>query len=1127
MKGILHIICTVLLAFTFIQKVKAQNSSVLSSGSWYKLAILEDGPYKIDNTLLEEMGIDLEGLDPKKIAIYGNAYNGILPQSNEADRPVDLIENSIFVKGQSDGKFDANDFILFYGKSPNHLSYSQSTNQFQFEKNPYTDTAFYFLTIKDTNGLRTPTVATIVDENIATTRTYQKLEIHELEENSIVDSGREWYGERFNSSNKSHSISFDTDEIVNESDIQVFTSLLSGSSSSSSFDLEANGSKLGTIQMTPVSTNKYTPRADTQSDTFTISSSSVNVSNGLNLNFKFNNESISEGYIDYVYVQLQKKLDLNQGSIQWFRSNSSGTQAFELSGGSSTTRIWDISSPTSVSNIQVEESNGTVLFESENESTSYVAFNEGQELSPIFIKKINNQNLHGLPAADGIIITHPNFLPSANRLAEFRLAFDGMQVEVVTVDQVFNEFSSGMQDVSALRDFIKFQYDKYDQLKYVLLFGDCSFDYKNRSIDMTNYVPVYESRNSLDPLESFSSDDYFGFMSDDEGEWVETEAGDHTMELGIGRIPIQTNEAGEAVVNKIIRYQTNPLGYGKWRNKITFIADDGDSNIHQMDADKMSKYVDTTRQELNINKVYLDAYVQTQNKSPQASDAFLSALSDGNLIVNFTGHGNEGQLTGEDIFNELMIDDLSNNLLMSLFVTATCQFGNYDYPNRVSGGEQMVLLPYGGSIALITAARPVYANTNYKLNEAFYFSAMQKVGGKFKRLGDMIKETKNNSLVGPGNRNYALLGDPMMRISFPEQTVKLTAINGKTLDELDTLKAFGKYTISGEIQTNETLDSKFDGVVTLTAYDKPTKFQTRGDQSTKQTFEIRDVLLFQGKATVSEGQFEIDFIVPKNINYSFGEGKLSFYAINNLSTSDAHGAFAEVIVGGSEKVTNPDRSEPEISIFLNDSTFQSGQTVGPSPLLLVHLKDESGINISNIGFGNELLLYLNDNEPVPLNEYYEASLDTYQEGWIAYPLEDLEPGRYELSIEASDIHNNVATEQIEFFITKENGIKLTNVISYPNPILPDVDQTTVRFDHDRLGEDLVAYLTLTDMRGQEIYTQTYRFDNVSNHSLELVWNLNTIGITGVRKGIYIYQLKVQSRVDGSSGEVFRRIVIMN
>lgn len=1113
-----------MLLFTCTQDALGQNSSVLASGQWYKLAVLEDGPYKIDYSLLIEMGLDPGSIDPKKLAVYGNSYNGMLPQANDENRPNDLTENSILVFGESDGTFDTGDYLLFFGKSSDHLSYDLSSDSFQFERNVYSDTAFYFLTIQESDGKRMGEANQPVN-GVPVSDTYFQLQTHELEENTIISSGRNWFGERFTSSERMQTIEFSADGMVSDSEIFLYVGLMSRSAESSSFDLSLNGQGLGSIAMDPISSGTYVTQADVKIDTLSINGSSLNNLDNLSLQLTFNEPGISDGYVDYAHLRSEKRLDLASGVLNWHKT--SGDQAFKISGTTASTQIWDISDPTEIKQVAVASGSGDLSFGTTIETQHFLAFNEGQEEAPQFVGQVANQNLHGLPAADGIIITHNNFLVSARKLADFRLVNDGLLVEVVTVDQVFNEFSSGAQDVTAIRDFIRFQYEKYGQLKYVLMFGDCSFDYKDRSINSTNFVPVYESRNSLHRLWSYSSDDYFGFMSEDEGEWIETSAGDHTMEIGVGRIPIQTNEEGEGVVNKMIRYQTNRLGYGKWRNKMTFIADDGDNNIHQQDAEKMAAYVDTTRAELNVNKLYLDAFEQNQNKSPKASEAFLKAISQGNLIVNFTGHGNEGQLTHEDIFNEFMINDLSNNILMSLFITATCQFGNYDDPNRVSGGEKMVLLPYGGSVALITATRPVFSNTNYQINEAFYFSAMEKLDGNFKRLGDIMRETKNNSLVGAGNRNYALLGDPMMRIVYPEQMISLKAINGKPIDQLDTLRAFGKYQISGEVQSNGIVDPKFSGEVTLTAFDKPASFQTLGDESGKEIFEMRDVLLFQGRATVTEGEFNIEFIVPKNINYSFGEGKLSFYALNHLTTLDAHGAFSDVIVGGSEKSENSDQSPPEINLYLNDSTFQSGGTVGPSPLLLAKLTDESGINISNAGFGNEISLYLDDSEPVVLNEYYEASLDTYQEGWITFPLENLETGWHELTIEASDIFNNETSRSIEFFITGENGIKLTEVLSYPNPILPSVDKTTIRFDHDRLGEDLRVFLTITDMQGQEIYTRIYRFDNVSENTLQLDWNLNSPGADRVRKGIYIYRLKVQSQIDNSAGEVFRRIVIMN
>ncbi|WP_420580572.1 type IX secretion system sortase PorU [Reichenbachiella sp.] len=1124
MKKILHIIWVVLCGFTLTVDVFGQSSSVLANGTWYKLAVVEDGPYKIDHSLLIEMGLEPGSIDPRKLAIYGNSYNGMLPQANAESRPNDLAENSILIVGESDGSFDVEDYIVFYGKSSDHLSYDLTTDSFQFERNVYSDTAYYFLTVQDANGKRV-TETSLPSNGSPVTTNYSYLQIHELESNTIISSGRHWFGERFTSADRIQDILYSADGIVSGSEITVFANVMSRSAEASSFDLSLNGQNLGSITMDPISTGTYVTQADVKTDTLRINSASLSQLDNLTLQLKFNEPGVSDGFVDYAHVRFEKQLDLSSDVLNWYKSSSD--QAFRISGATTSNQIWDITDPTEIKKINPESLSNDLIFGVTAETNHFLAFNPGQEKAPFFIGEVENQNLHGLPAADGIIITHDNFLPSAQRLADFRLMYDGLLVEVVTVDQIFNEFSSGAQDVTAIRDFIRFQYEKYGQLKYVLMFGDCSFDYKNRSINATNFVPVYESRNSLHKLWSYSSDDYFGFMEANEGEWIETSVGDHTMEIGIGRIPIQTNADGESVVNKLIRYQTNRLGYGKWRNKITFIADDGDNNIHQQDVEKLVKYVDTTRRELNVNKLYLDAYNQEQNKSPEASEAFLKAISQGNLIVNFTGHGNEGQLTHEDIFNEFMINDLSNNIVMSLFITATCQFGNYDDPNRVSGGEKMVLLPYGGSVALITATRPVFSNTNYQINEAFYFSAMEKENGNFKRLGDIMRETKNNSLVGAGNRNYALLGDPMLRIVYPEQTISLKTINGKPLDQLDSLKAFGKYQITGEVQSNGVVDPKFSGEVTMTVFDKPASFQTLGDESVKEIFEIRDVLLFQGRATVTDGQFDIEFIVPKNINYSFDKGKISFYALNHLSTVDASGAFSEVIVGGSEKTNHTDQSPPVISLFLNDSSFQSGDQVGPSPLLLAKLTDESGINISNAGFGNELILYLDDLEPMVMNEYYEASLDTYQEGWVTFPMDNLETGFHELTIEASDIFNNSTRQTIEFFITEENGIQLSDVLSYPNPVMPTVDKTTIRFSHDRLGEDLQVFLTITDMRGQEIYNRNYRFDNVSENTLQLDWNLNSSGANGVTKGIYIYKLKVRSQIDNSTGEVYRRIVILN
>jgi hypothetical protein len=1110
---------------------------VLSSGDWYKIAVLESGVFRLDHAFLSDIGLDLSNIDPRQIAIFGNANNGMLPQPNATPRADDLIENAIWVEGENDGKFDTEDYLLFYGRSPHHLSYNPNKENFRIEKNVYSDTTFYYLTIQSRNSKRIENGDNAIVAS-SYSYAYKRTHIHEKDKYSLINYGRYWYGEKFNSNALSHQILFDVPNRVADSPIEVYYSLLSTSKAISAYAVTVNEIKIDTMKLAANSTYEYATKATFATDTIRIDANRINDSDAISIDVNYERaDNVSTGYIDYIHVITHENLDLSEGSISWFEE--SADQGFEITGINTKTRIWNITSRTTPQNLNISKETSSYKFAAATESAQYIAFNENQVLSPIFIKKVANQDLHGLASVDGIIITHKDFLSSAQQLANFRMAIDGLAVAVVTVEQIYNEFSSGSPDISAIRDFLKVNYDRYSQLKYVLLWGDASYDYRGILYEKGNYVPVYEARNSIHKLLAFSSDDYFGFMDDDEGEWIESRSGDHDMELGIGRIPIQSNQAGEAVVKKIIRYQTNKLGFGKWRNNLLFIADDGQpedgngSNQHQEQANVLSEYVESERIELNVNKFYLDAYAQLQTgkKSESAIDAstkLMKIIDDGALMVNYTGHGNEGLLTQESIFNESLIAKMTNNIKLPFFVTATCQFGNYDNPGRVSGGEALVMLPQGGAVGMLTSTRPVIASTNSFINRAFYVAAMEKENGKFRRLGDMMRVTKNTSLSGTNNRNYALLADPMLRLNFPNYDVVLTHINGSPLDQLDTLKAQGKYLLQGTITNNGETQPSYNGTVSTIVFGKHSKFKTLGDEGGAiQSYLQRDVILFQGDASVQNGLFDIEFIVPKNINYSFGEGKISFYAVNNTTTIDAHGAFSEVIVGGSVPNLSEDNNPPKIALFVNDTTFASGQTIGSSGILLAHLMDESGINTSSTGFGNEITMYLDNNEPITLNKYYSASQDTYKEGWLSFSLDNLAQGPHSLTLEASDVFNNETEKTIEFYVTDENGIKLSNIVNYPNPLSANNYNLTISFEHDRLGEDLDVELIILNLQGEKILREKHRFENVSENKLEFQWDLRKGQGSRVRKGMYIYRLKVRSRIDGSQSEVHRKIIVLN
>lgn len=558
---------------------------------------------------------------------------------------------------------------------------------------------------------------------------------------------------------------------------------------------------------------------------------------------------------------------------------------------------------------------------------------------------------------------------------------------------------------------------------------------------------------------------------------------------------------------------------------MVFVADDGDTNLHQNDAEKMALIVDNNRKEFRVDKLYLDAYVQESNRSPDASKALIDQISYGNLFVNYTGHGNTTILAGEYLFTESMIEELSNNIKMPFFVTATCDFGKYDDVTEVTGGEQLFLLPYGGAIGLLTSTRKVYANTNLEINRAFYDAAFEKENNKFKRLGDIIKETKNNSLSGYNNRNYGLLGDPSMHLAFPDYEMKITHINDELVGTADTLKALGIYKVKGAIFNEDQVMDSFTGEATVTVLDKPDKFITL-DEDNADVYDINNVILFNGKAQVVNGQFEISILIPKNINYAFGSGKVYLYAVNSTKMMDAHGSFTDAIIGGSVQQEVKDRQGPEITLLINDSTFTSGQSVGVNSLFIAKIKDESGVNLSSLGFSNQLMLSIDDEEPFLVSKYYTSELDTYEEGTILFPLEDLSEGKHSIYLEASDVFNNESNASIEFVVSENNVLPLLNVVNYPNPLTSKDDEMTIAFNHDRIGEDLIVDFEIINMQGREILANQYRFDNVAEERLYLKWDLLSNSKGRLDAGLYFYRLKVKSNLDGTSNELYNKILIL-
>lgn len=1104
------------LFFLLVTTAICGQSSVLSTGTWFKVGITETGIHKIDRNTLDALGVS-SGVNPQKIKLYGNGVKGVLPQANAEYRPEDLLENAIFVSGETDGSFDQNDYILFYGVGPDKQVWTDGG--FEYEKNFYSDTAYYFIRVDDANGKRISSKASLLGSASAAITSFHDFITFEEDEVNLISSGRGWYGETL-SSGESASFSHQINGLI--SPIELTLSAVSQSSENATFEVSTGSTLVGSVAIDAIPDGPgttYSIKARQKTSVLTLPQSET-----FTLNITFDgNASGERGYIDFYHMTFHRNLRLyaDETDFRW-ADNVGELLRYEVSSASGVT-IWDVTDPVNVQSQQFSLSGNKAIFQSQSsEVEEFVIFSGSDFPIPFIFGGVPNQNLRGTVSYDGVIVVNPVFKNEAEMLAQFHRDHDGLDVGVVTTQEVFNEFSSGRLDVTAIRDYAKYIYNSGGNLKYLLLFGDCSYDYKYRTVNNVNFVPTYESRESFHPIFSYSSDDYFGFLEDGEGEWEETLAGDHTLEIGVGRLPAKTNEEAQALVDKIIYYSTSPNTLGKWRGNITYVADDGDGNIHARHVEDLSELVDTTYAQYNINKVLLDAFTQeasgSSETSSQARSALKTRIKNGTFSVNFIGHGNERLWMEEEILTKSDIEEMTNRNKLPIFVTATCEFGRYDDPIRVSGAEELLLLEQGGGIALLTTSRPVFASTNFSLNQAFHENIFRKEAGKNLRLGDVIRLTKNEGLEGPVNRNFTLLGDPMMMPAYP----KLDVVINELGTELDTLSALEQVTLTGQVESGGVIVNDFNGLISVGIFDVKQSFKTKGQESAPYSYALRSNALFRGEATVTNGAFSFQFIVPKNISYKYQKGKLSLYAWDEESNRDAGGSSREFVVGGTEANVVVDTEAPEISMFLNDDTFVNGDIVGDSPLLIAELNDESGITTTRSGVVEGITLTI-DGEIINLNDFYTASTDSYQSGVVVYPIQDLEAGTYYATLKVWDTHNNSSERTISFRVTDDPVLFVYNPIAYPNPVQ---GSTTFAFEHDREDEDLIISLLIYSPRGDVVSKSELLLEN-SQRRVEIPWNAQTDTGQSLVQGIYHSRIVIRSRLDGAMKEIAQKLVIVN
>ena len=831
-------------------------------------------------------------------------------------------------------------------------------------------------------------------------------------------------------------------------------------------------------------------------------------------------------HLNYFRLQMKRQLKVYD-NYTFFRSLSARGNAsrFVIQGADASTLVFDVTD--GVNPQQMETSlNGTELSFSIPASASlreFVVVKPSQIKAPVTVGEVVNQNLHALPQQDMIIIAQPNFTTQAERLAEAHRTKDNLTVRVVTPESIYNEFSSGTPDATAYRRFMKMFYDRQtseaDAPKYLLLFGDGSFDNRKltsawKSVDMSNMLLTYQTENSLSS-QSYVIDDYFGFLDDADNK---KSLQNKKLCLGIGRFPIRTVEQATQMVDKVISYMEN-RNIGSWKNNLCFMADDGSNTDgfmteHMEFADQLAGYVESEHPEFLVNKLYYDAYKKdmTAGTYPDVRSGLQKLLKDGLLLFNYTGHGGTTALSDEKVLTQTDINQFTYTHL-PVWVTATCDFTRFDDLNT-SAGEDVFLNKSSGGIALFTTVRVAYSRPNFPINDNVIRNLFERNNGRRRTLGEVMQATKN-TLSSVYKLGFCLIGDPAVKIAYPEFGMKVTTVNGQSVDGNSiSFKALEKITVEGEVlDASGQLVTDFTGIVNPTVKDSKVTVtclkNSNKDDSPAFTFTDYPNTIFIGNDSVRNGKFSFTFTVPKDISYSNLQGKMNLYAVDTESGNEAQGNFDNFIVGGTSDTAETDTIGPEIrALYLNDTTFVDGGQVNTTPYFVAELWDKSGVNITGSSVGHDMMLVIDESTVLSynLNSYYELLPGEDGTGIVKFPIPALEPGKHTAEFWVWDILNNSTVRTFTFEVVE--GLKpfLFDVIATPGIAR---EQVTFHLMHNRPESRMRVGIMVYDLAGRQLWKHEESGTSGLFENYTVSWDL-TSGGARMRPGVYIYRAAIST-----------------
>ncbi len=1065
------------------QEVNAQNQ-------YFKFKVSEEGIYKITADQARKAGTP----NLSQLAIFG--YPGMLPQL--------LDSSNVLMQEIPSLEKDGN--LYFYLTGP-HQVFKNKKNQFDYAHYLFSDSLSFLIGIKNNPKRIVSSQASSGNPGPATLYRWKSIK---EEENNFLNSGRTWYSKPVSPGGlKGFSI---REMSTSSSPWKLIGTLMGRSVGSSEISLKADALEIFKSEIIPIPNSTYgvKGREVTVAIDFNPAGNSLD---RLVISYQSSDQN-GAGYLDELSIGVPvSSQNLSQGI--YFLQQSS---PFFLSLNNQLS-AWDISEFHEPKALDFSFGNQII-------AEKLIVFNSSKvKAIPTFTLVEND--LRELSSWPDLLIIAPKILQASAEKLRIHKISKGIYTEVVLLPDIFDAFGYGNPDLNAIRNLIAWHYHEGKKLKNVLILGKGTFDYKAKLGGRPNLVPIYTSRNSLNPLTTFSSDDYYGLIDWGQGEWEESREGDERMKIGVGRLPVINAQEALIVVEKIIQYETNPKP-GDWKRSVTFFADDADNNIHLRDSEVHANYLKTSHREFLQNKLYIDRFEQlgsgSNQSSPEAKSALEKTLEEGTVLLNYVGHGNETTLTAEEVFLVSDIPDWANQKQLALWMTATCEFGRHDSPFIRSAAEELLIAPNKGAIGLLTTGRPVFSSVNFLLNEVFIKEVFRTIEGETQDLGSIFKNTKNGSLNGSLNRNFSLLGDPSMKLASPEYKIQLTSLEDpNTKQKLDTLSAYQEVQFNAEVIDPESgiKIEGFDGTYEIELMDKPSKSTTLGNESNPINFDEEIISLFRGTGAIKNGRISGRMVIPKNINYNFGKGTIRILGISNYIPWEAFGSENPVIGGVSNNIPE-DNTGPEIKAIFGGKISEPIIFPSTSILLESTLSDLNGINISGLGMGQELSIQLNENGPIIVSEKFKSLNGSFQEGSFSFQLSGLKEGENAVTIRAWDNLGNGSLYSQKIIVEGSDRLQILNHITYPNPT---EKESNFELLHNRPGENILVVLSVHNPTGQILFSESFRFVKAEAEISGMSWLFSQAQTKYPAKGTYIYQLSLQSETDNSVATTSGKIVI--